>query len=303
MTQLSQEMSIAIVNFSVKSGDKATNLKRIGEFVEEAAHQGANLILFPEMSLTGYDYYIDDSVKNENKLELAETVPGEATDYISELTKQHKLYAVFGMPEREIEGGHIFNSAAVAGPEGFIGVYRKIHPYDKENKWCVQGDKPFMFNTPWGPIGIGICYDTYHFPELMRYYAWKGCRLYLNLTAVIRETVVEDALQEGYLIYLKSGVLMNHIFIASSNLVGLDLKNTFGGGSILLGPQVVSNDTIAYSSCYGGDIECDYERMYISKIDLALAKRTIFENNPYTAKPAFRPDLYSNFYSTFYSTF
>lgn len=296
MTTLSQEICVAIVNFKVQSGDKAANLKKIGEFTEEAAKKGANLVLFPEMSLTGYDCYVDDSIKQENKFELAETIPGPATDRISELTERHKIYVVFGMPEKENVNNRIYNSAAVIGPDGLVGVYRKIHPYDKENTWCHKGDKPFYFDTAWGPIGVGICYDTYHFPELMRYYAWKGCRLYLNLTAVIRETAIKDALQEGYLTYLKSGVLMNHIFIASSNLVGPDLKNTYGGGSIILGPQVLSQDTIAYSSCYGGDINCDFEKLDVAKLDLTLAKRSIFMNNKYTDTPDFRPDLYSNFY-------
>jgi len=296
MTTLSQEICVAIVNFSVHSGDKEANLKKIGEFTEEAAKMGANLVLFPEMSLTGYDYFIDDSTKQENKLELAETIPGPATDRISELTKRHKIYVVFGMPEIEVINNRIYNSAAVIGPDGLIGAYRKIHPYDKENTWCHKGDKPLLFDTDWGPIGVGICYDTYHFPELMRYYAWKGCRLYLNLTAVIREAAVKDALQEGYLTYLKSGVLMNHIFIASSNLVGLDLKNTYGGGSIILGPQVLSHDTIAYSSSYGGDINCDSEKIFVANLDLALAKRSIFHSNPYTETPDFRPELYSKFY-------
>lgn len=40
-----------------------------------------------------------------------------------------------------------------------------------------------MFETPWGPVGIEICYDSYQFPELMRYYVSKGMRLYLNPTA------------------------------------------------------------------------------------------------------------------------
>lgn len=296
MDAQNHNIGIAIVNFNVQHGDKNSNLKKIIEFIVDAAKMGADLVLFPEMCLTGYDFYIDDEIEKEKKINLAETIPGPSTDQISEITKELKIFAVFGMPEKVDDGsGRLFNSAVVVGPEGLVGVYRKIHPFDKENTWCNKGNQPFMFHTKWGPIGIGICYDTYHFPELMRYYAWKGCKLYLNLTAIIREPGIPDAFKEGYLTYLKSGVLTNHIFIASANLVGRDQSSLFGGGSVIVGPKAVSPNSMIFSTCYGGDVDNNQEGIFAAKVDLSQAKRTIFQKNQYTQVPDYQPDLYMGF--------
>lgn len=102
---------------------------------------------------------------------------------MAEISKKYGNYIVFGAAEYAEEKDCLYNSAFVTGPEGVIGTYRKIHPYDAENMWCEKGSEPFMFETPWGPVGIGICYDSYQFPELMRYYVSKGMRLHLNPTA------------------------------------------------------------------------------------------------------------------------
>ena len=47
-----------------------------------------------------------------------------------------------------------------------IDSYQKMHPFETESVWCEKGETPFMFDTPWGPVGISICFDTYQFPEL-----------------------------------------------------------------------------------------------------------------------------------------
>jgi predicted amidohydrolase len=295
MEKQNNNICISVVNFKVNYGNKELNLKKIKDFSSQAANNGANIVLFPEMCLTSYDYYVDSTIDKEEKFALAETIPGPSTEIIAEVAKKYQIYIVFGMPQKmDNLPGLLFNSAAVVGPDGVIGAYRKIHPWHIENTWCAKGDAPFMFDTKWGPVAVGICYDTYSFPELMRYYASKGSRLYLNLTAIIREDGSNKAFEEGYFTYLKYGVLSNHIFIASSNLVGYDSKNCFGGGSVIIGPKSDSVGMI-YSSVYGGDIQCNQEGVFTGSIDLSLARRTIFQKNQYTGEPDYRPDLYKTF--------
>ena len=64
-------ITVAVVNFRVDAADKASNLSRMCGFTEAAAKRGADLILFPEMCLYGYDYYVDESVPQEEKVKVS----------------------------------------------------------------------------------------------------------------------------------------------------------------------------------------------------------------------------------------
>lgn len=291
-------LNVAVVNFKVKPGDKENNLRRIIEFSIAAAKRGADLVLFPEMCLTGYSYYINEGIDMKEKISMTETIHGQACLSIAEITKKYGIYVVFGMAEKLDEHSEVlYNSAVAIGPEGVIGSYQKIHPFDTENNWCEKGEKPFMFDTNWGPISIGICYDTYQFPELMRHYVSKGSRLYLNPTAVIEEISKEgsrNAFINYYAPMLEYGVLCNTIFIASANLTGYDDMYYFGGGSAVIGPKVTPffETDVMY---YAGNKDNVQESVEIATIDLSLARRRLFVNNAITNVPDYRPEIYKKF--------
>ena len=284
-------ITVSVVNFKVHSKNKASNLRRMCGFAEAAARQGSDLILFPEMCLQGYDCYIDPQFSREEKLALAEPIHGEACTALAEITQKYGVYVVFGGAERE--GDILYNSAFAVGPEGVIGAYRKIHPFDGENSWCKKGDTPFLLDTPWGPIGIGICYDSYQFPELMRYYAAKGARLYLNPTALVEEKDKTGSRQAflDYYSVLEYGVRSNSIFLASSNLTGYDETNFFAGASYIIGPKITAfADTDV--ACYAGSQNNLEVGLYTATLDLSLATRQIFVDNAFAGEPDYRPELY-----------
>ena len=170
-------MKISTVAFHAIWGKKELNLQRMLDYIELAAGEGSNLVVFPEMALTGYDDKKEQPKAEKMQVLQAETVPGPSSQRIAEAARKFGLYVAFGLPERDRWApGAVYNSACVCGPEGILGVYRKIHLAYPEPHWAIRGRDPFLFQTPWGPIGVGICYDSYCFPELMRYYAAKGCR-------------------------------------------------------------------------------------------------------------------------------
>lgn len=291
-------MNAAVVNFKPDAGNKKNNLKRIVDFSIAAAKRGADLVLFPELCLTGYDYFINEKIELREKLAMAETIEGQACASIAEVAKKYGIYIVFGMAEKlEDSAAFLYNSAVAVGPEGIIGSYRKIHPFDSENKYFVKGDTPFLFDTPWGPISVGICYDTYQFPELMRYYVSKGSRLYLNPTAVIEE-IPKEGSRQAFLNYygptLEYGVLCNTIFIASANLTGYDDISYFGGGSAVIGPKITPffETDVTY---YAGDKNNVQEGVYLATIDLSLAKRRLMDDTGAAGEPDYRPELYKKF--------
>lgn len=290
-------ITVAVVNFHVSSANKISNLNRICGYIEAAGKQGADLILFPEMCLTGYDWFIDENISQEAKIEAAETIHGSSCEIITEVAKEQEMYAVFGMPEKEEGGDRLYNSAVAVGPSGIIGAYRKVHPFDTENTWCVKGNEPFMFDTPWGPVSIGICYDTYQFPELMRYYVHKGCRLYLNPTAVVEEVDKSEsrrAFKDYYVPTLEYGVLCNTIYVVSANLTGWDQGSFFGGGSCIIGPKITPfSETNVF--WYAGEKNNVQETMLIASIDLSIATRKQAVPNPLTGEPDYRPEVYREF--------
>ena len=301
MTYQNDIITIAVCNFKPADGDNTLNTKRMVGFANAAAKREADLIIFPEMALTGYGRYIDPEISREDKIARAETVNGPAAKALGKVAEDNNVYIVFGLPEkRDDEPGILYNSAFVLGPEGFVGSYQKIHPYGSENEWCKRGENlPFIFDTEWGPISLGICYDNYQFPELARWCAYKGSRLHLNPTAAAQEVPNENARYQFlrcYQPHLEYLVLSSSIYIASANLTGFDHGCYFGGGSFVCGPKTNEYSEVEVTT-YIGDLD-DYQNdIHIGTIDLTMADRYQFEDHPEWGGPDYRPDIYRRMFS------
>lgn len=300
MEYKSDIITIAVVNFKVIPGNKESNLSRIKDMSIAASKRGADLILFPELCLVGYDYFLRDDISLDEKLDITETIDGKSVKVLEEVSKEYDIYIVFGMTEKFSEDSKdIYNSAVILGPDGLIGSYQKIHPYGDENKWTTKGENPFMFDTKWGPISVGVCYDSFQFPELMRYYCWKGSRLYLNPTAAAEEVPNEGsrkAFIRCYAPHLEYGVLTNSIYIATSNLTGRDGGCYFGGGSMIIGPKTNAFEEVEVT-CYAGSAEEYQVGMFIETIDLSLAVRHQNIISPYSGKIDYRPEIYKKLFA------
>lgn len=175
-TKVMSKFRLALVQLQVSSV-KADNLSRVRRLVKEAAGQGSKVVLLPECfnSPYGTSYFST----------YAEKIPGESTQVLSEVAKENKLYLVGGsIPEED--GGRLYNSCAVFGPEGeMIVKHRKIHLFDidvpgkirfQESETLSPGNSLSTFDTPFCKVGVGICYDM-RFAELAQLYSRKGCRL------------------------------------------------------------------------------------------------------------------------------
>ena len=222
---LNSNVTVACVNFSPILGNKQATLDKMKHFITEASGKGANIIVFPETALTGYVFPIEETAR------LSETIPGPSTEEIAVLANQADVYVVFGMIETDKTNPNVhYNSAAVVGPEGILGSYRKVHPAVWEQRWCRKGSKFPTFKTRYGLIGIGICYDDYCFPEVVRAYALKGVRLLLHPTAFpeFADVAAKDY-RDFYKTMLGARSVENQIFIASANLVGTEGNLTFIG--------------------------------------------------------------------------
>lgn len=299
MAYESDAINVAIVNFKVDSGEKEVNLRRMISMSRAAAKRGADLILFPEMALMGYGMFIDETIPQEEKIRVTETVNGPSTKALEQVAKEEGIYIVFGMSEKlNEEDTTLYNSAVVLGPEGLIGSYQKIHPYGSENMWCARGEKPFMFDTKWGPISLGICYDNYQFPELVRYYVWKGSRLHLNPTFAAQEVPNEGAHHafiRCYQPHLEYHVLSSSIYIASSNITGWDHGCYGGGGSMIIGPKTNEFEEVEVAT-YLGDAADQQVQVFVGTLDLTLANRHQCQDNPWGGGPDYRPSIYKKLF-------
>jgi len=286
-------LTVAVVTFNAAWGKKEQNLNRIEGYLESAAKRGADLVVFPEMSLTSYDDVAQAPKAEKMQTKQAEPIPGPSTDAIAALTRSLGLYAFVGMPERDQDDPtKIYNSAAIFSPEGVVGSYRKMHLPAPEPNWATRGDSPRLVDTPWGPVGVSICYDSYAFPEMLRYYVAKGARLVINCTAYAHVHGPNLARAS-----LEPNAFINGVFIASANLGGKDVDNYFWGGSSIIGPSRKTWAPHYYAGMPFDADGADEETMYIATIDLALATRDLVQYNPSVGGTDFRPDKYADMYS------
>lgn len=234
------------------------------------------------------------------------TVPGPLFNAMAELTKKYGIYVLYGLAERDInDPTKVYNSAAICGPEGVIGTYRKIHLPFSEMNWADRGSSPVLFETPWGPAGVGICYDTYCFPEIMRYCRAMGSRLFINCSAIGTE---ESGGAGGYygnlsLEYLSS---TNDMFIATANLYDKDVTTYFMGGSSIIGPSSKPPHIHYYTGQKFLDPGADEGTVATATIDLSCVEssflNSLWEYNESIDSCDWRPELYSQWYEKIVST-
>jgi predicted amidohydrolase len=224
---MKDKIKLALCQISSKLENKAANLQKIEEWTIKAQEQGADLAIFPEMSLTGY-------VLHDQVYELAETIPGPSTQKIETLAKRTGMHIIFGMPElSEKTKATVFNTAVFVGPKGLIGKYRKMylptHSVFEEKRYFRPGYEPAAFQTEIGNIGLSICYDVF-FPEVYRLTRLKGAQLIVCISA-------SPAVRRGYFEILTSArALENTAFLAYVNLAGVEDGLQFWGGSRLVCP-------------------------------------------------------------------
>ncbi len=109
---MKDKIKLALCQISSKRESKSENLLKIEKLTLKAKQQGADLAIFPEMSLTGY-------VLLDQVYELAETIPGPSTEKIEALAKKTGMHIIFGMPElSEKTQATVFNTAVLVGPKG-----------------------------------------------------------------------------------------------------------------------------------------------------------------------------------------
>jgi predicted amidohydrolase len=164
------------VQFSGVPEAKDANIATAERLIREAAGQGAQIIMTPEVVLTGF-------VGGEHERRLAEPIPGPVTERFGALARELGAYLLIGMSEARED--HVFNAMPVFGPNGtLMGVMRKVHINRLEvpGGWRNGSEFPVWdFTTATGAMRAGamICYDR-ELPESARVLMLHGADVIFN---------------------------------------------------------------------------------------------------------------------------
>lgn len=249
------QVNIALAQISCKQGDKKHNINKMINHIKKAKKKNADLVIFPELALTGY-------IIRDLTYELAEPVNGASTNLLEDVAKKEDMYVVFGMVERS-EKAHavLYNTAVLLGPEGFIGKYQKMylptHSVFEEKRYFRPGYQAPVFDTEIGKIGLMICYDVF-FPEVARMLRLNGSQLTICISAspAVRRKFFE--------VLTVARAMENTTYFAYVNLAGIEDGLQFFGGSRLITP----NGSVISQAKY------DEEDQVIDTIDYADLKQT-----------------------------
>jgi predicted amidohydrolase len=150
-------------------GDFPYNRDLTAQAIAEAAASGADLVVLPELALSGYVFESQGEA-------VSMAIPRSHPVFDTWGLAAGRAVVVGGFCERD-PSGLIYNSAAVVDSSGVLGVYRKVHLWDSESVFFAPGeDPPCVISTRAGELGTLICYDL-EFPEMVRGLALAGAEL------------------------------------------------------------------------------------------------------------------------------
>jgi omega-amidase len=217
------EITIALAQMAVALGQPEQNKATARTMAAQAAAQGADLLLLPELWATGYDLDRSD--------EYAAPLDAGHFGLMADLAQTHRL-CVAGTALEANPGGRPYNTAALYGPDGArVGAYRKVHLWAPlgEVEHMTPGEALPAFDLPWGRVALAICYDL-RFPELWRRYADAGAQLILIPAEWPSRRV------EHWRLLLRARAVENQLFVAGCNRAGADADGEFGGHSAVADP-------------------------------------------------------------------
>ena len=221
-------MKVAVAQISCSLGNPDANLLKVRDFSHRAKETGAELIVFPEMTDTGYSMEVIRAHANHWNIGF---VPG-----LQETAKKLSMAIVSGVSERN--GSSIYNSQVLIDPHGNIAAkYRKTHLYavaPVEEQTCfAPGDTFARFELGALHFGFSICYDL-RFPEMYRKLATEQ-----KVGAFIVSSAWPFPRVEHFRTLAMARAIENQSYVVASNRVGKDDDLWFCGSSAIVDPRGV----------------------------------------------------------------
>jgi predicted amidohydrolase len=249
-------MRLAIVQTNPTFGEVKSNVEAAIALMDSAK---ADLYVLPELFNTGYNFIDVGEVK-----ELSEEASGPTFQTIWGFAADRSAFVVYGFVEKSDpspegsgpQGDRIYNSAALVGPEGLVGVYRKVHLFDRENIYFTPGNLGFpVFDLPFGRIGIMICFD-WVYPESARTLVLRGAQLIAHPSNLVLPHC-PDA--------MVTRCLENRVFAATADRIGRENR----GGVDL--HYIGKSEIVSPSGKILKRLGSDESAIAVEEIDLAEA--------------------------------
>jgi predicted amidohydrolase len=236
---------LAAANSPSQPGATTRNIEAIVHLADRAANAHAKLVLFPELSLTGFlpnhpegnhAAWLRDALQFARS--TAEPLDGPAVKTLTMMAQQIGIYISAGMLEDA--GNLLYNTQILVGPQGLIGAWRKMHIPMFEMPFYNGGPAPTVVETPLGRIGANICFDAL-LPESTRLLAVQNVEIVLFPFAADPPPVTAAGWAAWASPAVRARCQENGVFGIACNYTGhveaAGVKQSFPGGALVAGPR------------------------------------------------------------------
>jgi len=233
------------VAVDTRPGELSANLEKIDQWTLRAAQSGAQLVLFPELSLTGFipnhplaehERWLRQALAEARRSALPLECP--ATRQLASIAARHDVLLSVGLLEDA--GNLLYNSQVLIGAKGVVGHWRKLHIPMFEMPFYNGGTQPVVADTPLGRIGANICFDAL-LPESTRLLAVQNVEIVLMPFAADPP----PATPAGWAAWaggaIRARAIENGVFVVACNYVGsvscAGVDQRFPGGGMIVSPR------------------------------------------------------------------
>ncbi len=223
-------LTVGLFQFDVRKGNLQANLDAVTQAARDAQARGVDWLLLPELFSSSYDLEL---AERWGTINTRETLPT-----LSTLARKHHL-TIAGTCLLPLSGGGVGNTLVWIDDQGEATArYVKLHRFRpmNENRYLTPGNSPSLVETPYGKVGLSICYDL-RFPELYRYYATRGARFF------VLSSQWPHPRQKHFETLVRARAIENQAIVMAVNRVGSETGHTFFGHSMTVDPwgEIICN--------------------------------------------------------------
>lgn len=252
-----EQVRVAAVAVDTKPGQVDANLGKLEHWTQSAAGEGAAVILFPELSLTGFlpnhppadhETWLRRALGEARRLAIPLASP--PIDALRQTAAQHDVLLCVGLLEDA--GNRLYNAQVLIGAEGVLGHWRKLHVPMFEMPFYNGGQAAPVVSTRYGRVGVNICFDAL-LPESTRLLAVQNVELVLMPFAADPPPRTPAGWAQWAGGAIRARAVENGVFVVACNYVGsvecAGVEQDFPGGGLIISPR---GETLAEATTDAG---------------------------------------------------